>query len=222
MPLEPSSAGVLGAPICFGRTCPALRRPCCATAVGPRRIWLGSSGLSSMPGPGWTCACARPLALPRALEVRHRPASRRPSWPQRWLRAAAGRVPGGSTSGERSRYSMPSPSLRSPRPFMMPLKILVSSSSSSSSSAARANAPAQPITHSHADRGRPARAAQSDDWTLKLVMPITRPPNPLNSRQFAAFEPVSPGIRALLRRCPPTGIHTRGRPPRQRWLHRRG
>ena len=73
---------------------------------------------------------------------------------RRRLPAAAGcRLLGGTTSGERSRYSMPA---RRPcaahRPFRMPLKILVSSNSSSSSSAACANGPAQPI-----DR-RPCRA----------------------------------------------------------------
>src|SRR6476620_9071577 len=84
---------------------------------------------------------------------------------------------------------MPSPSLRSPRPFMMPRKILVSSSTSSSSSAARANVPAQPISTAMPTVAVSA-ILRNLRFDLKLVMPT---PNPLNSRQFAAFDPVNLG-----------------------------
>ena len=132
-------------------------------------------------------------------------------------------VLGGSTSGERSRYSMPGAVPAQPKTLQMPRKILTSSSSSSSSSAAWAPDPAQPTT-----TAMPSAAASCALGVNLRSGPEAHhaesyPYEPLELTAVCGFRRASnPGIRALLRRCPPAGIHTRVRPPRQRWLHRPG
>ncbi len=131
--------------------------------------------------------------------------------------------PGGTTSGERSRYSMPPPSRRRPRPCRMLRKILVSNGFVFVVGGAHAGPGAADDSADPISRGRCA-SGSSDRSNLSFVMPSSRcAQRPSETAAFGGFRPeTKAGIRALLRRGPRAGIHTADRPPRQRWLHRRG